>query len=711
MNRTSGRTPSNRGIRPGARLLRRPKPLPVFMSLITATGLPLTIWAMVALTTVHWDYDLPILVFLGLGLVIGELLPIEVARQGRHSDEITISSTFSLALVLMAPLGVVLIAQAIPLVIDDVRRGKHWSRPVFNVAQYTLTLAAARLAFCLVSHQEFLHPGPFGAADIPAAFTAALVYFTVNHGLVGTAVALWSDEPILRHLREDMRFQLITSGLLLALAPVVLSVSDFSIALVPVLMLPIAAVRNTARVAMQRHSDALHDALTGLPNRALLLLELNRAVADVERRDDRFAVLFIDLDHFKEVNDTLGHATGDLLIVEVAARLAQAAGPDVTVARLGGDEFAVIARLSRGGSQTARDEAVELAERLGGSLDEAVSLAGVRLEVRASIGIALAPEHTVNSDDLLAKADIAMYLAKGNDGGWAVYDPQLDQNTPERLMLLTELRDGLDAGELVVHYQPKCDVGTGAVNGVEALVRWQHPLRGLLQPNDFVPLAETTELIARMTFVVLEQSIRQAARWRAQGRPLGIAVNLSVRHLADQKLPAKVHEILSRHGLPAELLTLEVTESTVMNDPHRAAAVLASLRAYGIKIAVDDYGTGYSSLTYLKRLAVDELKIDRSFISAMTKDPNDQIIVKSTIDLGHNLGLRVVAEGVEDFDTWATLQALGCDVIQGYVINRPQPADVFDRWLERWELDDHGRRTEPSRVVLPAAAEIGHTSC
>jgi EAL domain-containing protein (putative c-di-GMP-specific phosphodiesterase class I) len=289
---------------------------------------------------------------------------------------------------------------------------------------------------------------------------------------------------------------------------------------------------------------------------------------------------------------------------------------------------------------------------------------------------------------LLAKADIAMYLAKSLDGGWAVYDPQLDQNTPERLMLLTELRDGLDRDELVVHYQPKCAVIGGAVTGVEALVRWQHPTRGLLGPGEFVPLAETTELIARLTFVVLEESIRQAAAWLAGGRRLGIAVNLSVRHLADQKLPGQVNALLVKYGFPAEMLTLEVTESTVMNDPHRAAAVLSSLREYGVKIAVDDYGTGYSSLTYLKRLAVDELKIDRSFISAMTNDPNDQIIVKSTIDLGHNLGLRVVAEGVEDLDTWATLRNLGCDIIQGYVVSRPQPAEAFTRWLEQWEQRD-----------------------
>jgi diguanylate cyclase (GGDEF)-like protein len=687
---------------------RKPTRFELYLAAVTIIGLPLAGWTVADLPEVAWHYDAKVVAFLVAATVIGELLPIEIARYRRASAEITISSAFSLALMFMAPLGCVVLAQAIPLLIDDIRRGKHWSRPVFNVAQYTVAFAASRLVFCLISRQDFLRPEAFSAAALPAAFAAAAAFFAVNHCLVSAAMALWSGEPVLGQLSEDLRFQLITSGLLVSLAPVVLGVMDFSFVLVPVLLLPIAAVRDSARLAVQRNRDALHDALTGLANRALLKLELNRTLAEMEREDDGLALIFIDLDHFKEVNDTLGHHIGDSLIIEVAARLVEAMPDAVMVARLGGDEFAVLARLEGADGAGHLTQATKLAHRLSASFDPAVSLAGVRLEVRASIGLALAPLHAGASDELLTKADIAMYMAKNSGGsGWAIYDARQDVNTPERLMLLTEMRDGLEREEFVVYYQPKCDVHVGSVTGAEALVRWQHPTRGLLAPNEFIPLAETTELITQLTLVVLEKSVRQARSWLDAGRWLGVAVNLSVRHLTDLNLPDQVRALLTRYKLPAGLLTLEVTESTVMNDPVRAATVLSRLRGFGVKIAVDDYGTGYSSLAYLKRLAVDELKIDRSFISGMTTDENDLIIVRSTIDLGHNLGLQVVAEGVEDLDTWRALQTLGCDTIQGYIVSRPQPAADFTAWLGRWEqrvADRSIGEPGPTKAPIPARA-------
>jgi predicted signal transduction protein with EAL and GGDEF domain len=378
----------------------------------------------------------------------------------------------------------------------------------------------------------------------------------------------------------------------------------------------------------------------------------------------------------------------------------------VTVARLGGDEFAVLAEVA-GTAGTRRTAAVALAGRLAASLEEPVTPGGVRLAVRASMGIALAPEHGVDGDELLARADVAMYQAKQADAGCTVYDADADLHTPRRLTLLTELRDGLERGELEVHYQPKCDARTGAVVGAEALVRWRHPARGLLPPDEFVPLAETTELMTSLTFTVLGQALREVRHWLDTGRRLGVAVNLPVRHLTDQRLPEQVAAALRTHHVPAELLTLEVTESTVMNDPARAAEVLARLRAHGVRIAVDDYGTGYSSLAYLKRLAIDELKIDRSFISGMTQDENDQIIVRSTVDLGHNLGLGLVAEGVEDVATWRSLAAQGCDLIQGYVVSRPRPAAEFVAWLGQWDEQravmslPSARGVPPTEVRLP----------
>jgi EAL domain-containing protein (putative c-di-GMP-specific phosphodiesterase class I) len=300
-----------------------------------------------------------------------------------------------------------------------------------------------------------------------------------------------------------------------------------------------------------------------------------------------------------------------------------------------------------------------------------------------------------------------MYVAKEDRGSWAVYDPDLDGNTPQRLTLLAELRDGLDRDELVIHYQPKCATRTGEVVGVEALVRWQHPTRGLLFPDSFIPIAENTALITPLTLQVLECAVRQMRTWADSGRRIGVSVNLSVRHLTDLELPDQVGATLRRHGVAAEQLTLEVTESTIMNDPSRAVIVLSRLRALGVRIAVDDYGTGYSSLAYLKRLAVDELKIDKTFIMGMRTDDNDAVIVRSTIELGHNLGLQLVAEGVEDVETWQMLLPLGCDVLQGYHLSRPLPADQLTAWFDAWDASRAVPLERPAHLPgAPAVARV-----
>ena len=680
----------------------RVAPLGAWMTAVSVVGLPLAVWLCVRALGVPSPLPDRALVVLVLALVVGELLPIEIARNGRRSDEITISTTFALALVLVAPLGLAVLAQAVPLVLDDVRRGKDWTRPVFNIAQYTLTFTATRAAYCAVSGQGFFHPEAFGRDDLVAAFVAGGVFFVVNHGLVGTAVALWGKEPVVAHLLDDIRFQLSTAGLLVCLAPLVLVATEFSLWLVPVLLLPMAAVRKSAQLAAQREHDALHDGLTGLPNRALLHLELGRALADAQRSGRGVALALIDLDHFKEINDTLGHHVGDLLIVEVGSRLAQAASGDVVVARLGGDEFAVL-HTPAGDASRCRESATALVDVLRAGLAEPLTLAGVRLDVQASTGIALYPEHGTTVDDLIARADVAMYAAKEERGGWAMYDPETDQHSPDRLALLAELRDGLGRGELVLQYQPKCRARTGEVLGVEALVRWQHPRRGLLLPDDFLPIAENTGLISDLTLEVLDLALRQQRRWLDDGRELTVAVNLSVRHLTDLTLPGSVEAALRRHGVPAAMLTLEVTETSIMNDPSRAVTVLRLLRDIGVRVAVDDYGTGYSSLAYLKRLSVDELKIDKSFTAGMRTDDNDSVIVRSTIELGHNLGLQLVAEGVEDDETWQLLLPLGCDVLQGYGISPPLTAERLELWLAAHEPYPTSRpdlRARP-RVALP----------
>ena len=683
--------------RRGARMRGRRTRLGWFLVAIYALALPLAAVFAVASLQAPVERSAVQIGVLVLALMVGELLPIRISHRGRPSDEITVSSTFALALVVTAPLGIAVLAQSLPLLFDDLRRGKPWYRPLFNVCQYTLTLGAARLAYVAVSGDAF-----FGTSalvpprDLLAVLAAGAAFHLVNNTLVGLASALSLDEPVLPHLHQQVGFQLMTSAILLSLAPMAVVAVDYSPALLPVLLLPIAAVHHSAALAALRQHEALHDVLTGLPNRALLRLEFADRL-DPEGAQHGLGVLLIDLDDFKDINGTLGHPVGDALLTEVAARLRAVLRPDDVVARLGGDEFAVLVTLP-GSSRRALAE--ELATRVTTCLQAPFYVADVRLDVRASVGIALAPEHGTTIESLMSRADVALYTAKEERGRWWVYDPERDQHTPERLALLGELRDGIDRGELELRYQPKCALPGGEVTGVEALVRWRHPRKGLLPPDEFIPLAENTGLITGLTLAVLDSAVLEAGRWAAAGRPLGVAVNLSVRHLTDLQLPTQVDAVLRRHGLPARSLTLEVTESTIMNDTARAVTVLTGLRALGVRIAVDDYGTGYSSLAYLRQLDVDELKIDRSFIGNLTGSDNDEVIVRSTIELGHNLGLVVVAEGVEHAETWARLRELGCDVVQGYYVSRPLPADEFEAWLDAW---DGSRATTPGRPGAPAA--------
>ena len=440
-----------------------------------------------------------------------------------------------------------------------------------------------------------------------------------------------------------------------------------------------ASRRLRRQAALNRH-QALHDALTGLPNRMLFMDRTTQALLASIREGESVAVMIMDLDRFKDVNDTLGHHTGDRLLVQVGERLrAQLRAAD-TVARLGGDEFAIL--LPRIDGLAA---ASVVAAKLRAALDEPFELDELqRVHVEASVGIATSPGHGHDAEVLLQHADIAMYDAKRAHAGSAVYDPARDQYSPERLALVGELREAIDRGDLVLHYQPKVNLvhPADAVHSAEALIRWEHPERGLLPPAEFIPQAEHTGLMRPLTLWVLEAALRQSQAWREQGRDLAIAVNLSAANLADASLPDDVDALLRRFGVPPERLTLEITESIAMADPVRAAAVLERLDALGVDLSIDDFGTGHSSLAYLKRLPVKELKIDRSFVIGMQDAADDGVIVRSTIDLGHNLGLRVVAEGVEDEDTRRWLGEQGCDVVQGYAISRPLPADRFGAWLD-----------------------------
>jgi len=448
-----------------------------------------------------------------------------------------------------------------------------------------------------------------------------------------------------------------------------------------------------------RH-QATHDALTDLPNRAFLHERVIATLDAAAPSARSLALLLLDLDHFKEVNDTFGHEQGDALLREVAARLRGAVRVGDTVARLGGDEFAVLLP----GADAAG--ATRVVADLHAALDTPLQVEGQALRVGASVGIALGPVHGADGPTLLRRADVAMYVAKRARTGHAVYDPAQDQHSPARLALVGELRAAIEQGALTLHYQPQVDLGNGRVCGVESLVRWPHPERGLIPPDAFIPLAEQTGLIAPLTEWVLGEAMRQARAWQRAGLLLAVSVNLSMWNLHDPTLPDRVAALLREHGLSPAWLRLELTESALMADAERALAVLTRLAALGVGLAVDDFGAGYSSLAYLKKLPVNELKIDKGFVRELATDATDAAIVTSTVALGHALGLRVVAEGIEDRATWEALVGMGCDTAQGYYLSRPLPADALAQWLRdsAWAV---ATGDAPGRVEPPLAARHG----
>ena len=438
------------------------------------------------------------------------------------------------------------------------------------------------------------------------------------------------------------------------------------------------AMNNALDEAMRQ---ALHDDLTGLPNRACFFDRAEQALRNAARDGSYTAVLLFDLDRFKEINDTLGHKYGDRVLREIGPRIHSVMRSADTLARLGGDEFCVL--LSR---IDGVGRAIDVAQRVVDTLEAPFEIDGMMLVVEASCGIAVAPNNGDNADVLLQRADVAMYVAKNSHGSIVAYNDGLDVNTPDRLAMLGELRTAIAEQQLELHYQPQAHLGNGQVRAVEALVRWKHPTRGLFPPNEFIPMAEHTALIKPLTTWVLNDALRMRRRWLDDPSldvpdALRVAINLSTRSLLDDAFPSEVVEALERWNVPPHLLQLEITESGIMADPPRARRLLDDLAQVGVTLSIDDFGTGYSSLAYLKNLPVNQLKIDQSFVSHMRHDPNDAIIVRSVIDLGRNLGLETVAEGVEDHDTWSELSALGCDSAQGFFLARPMEAENFVVWL------------------------------
>lgn len=450
--------------------------------------------------------------------------------------------------------------------------------------------------------------------------------------------------------------------------------------------------RRTERLAQESTQRAQHDGLTGIPNRTLFADRLGAAVRLAERRGEHLGLLLLDLDRFKEVNDTLGHQQGDILLCKVAQRLTGFIRECDTVARLGGDEFAILVQ------NATEAESLEVAERVISLLRRPVELATATADVGCSIGVAVYPEHGSDPTELLKNADVAMYVAKRGHLGASAYSAEADDNTSDQLVIVGELRHAIATRELVLYYQPQVTIATGAVCGVEALVRWRHPTRGLLGPDQFISTAERSELILPLTNYVIAAALAQLTEWIGAGLHLPVSVNVDAKSLLDLTFPDRVAALVNGSGVPAQLLTLEITETAFISDGDRALSVLTRLRKLGVRLSLDDFGTGYSAMAYLQKMPLHELKIDRRFITDLLYSRQDQAITRAVIDIAHALDMRVVSEGVEDAATLDALADLHCDQAQGYYLCRPVPGRELMAWLAA-----RSDGTEPPRTAVAAA--------
>jgi diguanylate cyclase (GGDEF)-like protein len=608
------------------------------------------------------------------------------------------SIAFSFALLLGWGLAPAVLMQALAVVVSSVRLRRAPWRVLFNASQYALALAAADLVLRLAGVQRLTEDNPAahtGTLGVLAILVAGAAWFMVHDLLTSTAVWLrfggrWMSTTVTAPLRHEA----LSILSLLALGPLVVAAGNVSTALVPLILVPLFTVSELAQATAEEQRRSRRDDLTALPNRKALHTEIRQQVRAYTRRsvrvrrdrDDpgrerRMALLLLDIDQFRRVNDALGHAVGDQLLGAVAQRLRDAVGADGFVARLGGDEFAILApRL------TDFDAAGVLARRVADALAAPVTLEGLPLDVTASIGVAVHPDHGTDNTTLLRHAEVAMYDAKSRAARYAVYTQESDQNSVERLELLADLRRALEANpdELRLFYQPQIEMATGHVVGLEALLRWTHPGRGFVSPDVLIKVAEHTAVMRLITSHVLDEAIAQLAKWRAQGLMLRTSINVSVRDLAHPELVDELAALLADRGVSPNQVQLEITEGALMADPRRVLVTLHRLDKLGVALSLDDFGTGYSSLQHLRRLPLAEVKIDRSFVMGMTTDPDDAAVVRSIIDLARALGLRVVAEGVEDDQTRRLLTASGCDVGQGWLFARPMPADALATWLARY---------------------------
>jgi diguanylate cyclase (GGDEF)-like protein len=619
-------------------------------------------------------------------VVAGELLPIRIPGSVGFADDLTVSSAFALALLLMfgAAPGVAVYAGAC-LVADAVNRTAR-AKTAYNASQSVLAMAAAAATFALVAGHATV--GSLGS-DLGAVLAAAGAFATADNLLTAGAGAALSGSPPLRYLLDTTSLHMGTQASLLALVPVAIAAGSQTAWIVPLLFVPIVGIWLGGRQALVNARRALYDDTTGLPSHALLGARLEDAIGRSRRDDTPLAVAVIELGDVKPVADSLGPAAADSLIAQVAERLGSTLAPGDELGRVGADRLAVVL----GGGDRGVAPETRVARAVEDALAAPLAVGELTFELRAHVGIAELGDPATAAETLLGSAAAAAAEAARTGAGWLVHARDETAEPADRLRLAVDLRRGIERGELFVEYQVKRALAEGGSDAVEALVRWTHPTFGPLSPAAFVPLAEQIGLIGSLTRWVLDEAVRQCAEWRALGTDVRVAVNLSARDVLDPRLPGEVERLLAQHGLPGSALQLEITETQVLGDAADPREALERLAALGVTCAIDDFGTGYSSLAQLQRLPVDEIKIDRSFVSQMDASASDAAIVRSTIDLARSLGLRVTAEGVETPAALARLAALGCDYAQGYHVARPMSARDCIR-----EIDGHRGAPRPSKL-------------
>jgi diguanylate cyclase (GGDEF)-like protein len=636
-------------------------------------------------------------------IVLGEIWPI--VTPGRSALEAPVASvTFSFAALIAWGVPIAILLRATATMLVYLGRGKAPHRAAFNAAVATLSLAAG--GGVLYAFRGTIHGSgawvPQGVDVLPILLAAAAC-FAMSYVLDTVAIALHTRDPVGKTLVKRLPYQAFVSLVLLATAPLVaVVIARRSALLVLLFAFPLAAIYVNAAISVQREHQAHHDELTGLANRKFLMLKLHSTLAQAASSGSKVGFLLLDLDRgLKEVNDTLGHAVGDRLLRLVAHRLTHSIRPGDLVARLGGDEFAVLLPAVKEASA-----AREVAARLRAAVAEPIRLEGMSFVIEVSIGIAMFPDDAAADELLMQRADVAMYVAKQRRSGVERYEADLDRNSPARLALFGELRRGLDRGELELHYQPKVYLSDRRPAGVEALVRWRHPTRGVLGPADFLPVVQQSYLMREVTAFVIETAVAQAALWRQAGLDQQVSINVSGRDLLDAGLADVIEQCLGRHKVPPEALVLEIDERVLTSEPAHAVATAEALADIGVGLSLDDFGTGYSSLLRLKRLPFSEVKVDASFVGRLLESPDDEVVVKSILDLAAALGIRSVAEGVESAEVASALLAMGCVAGQGWHFGRPMNAASATVWLTEHTRDGRAGGTmtlEPEPVSLPLA--------